>query len=541
MLEHNKALSMIRRHAWLVAFFSVGFLSSSIILAYTLTPVYRSEGRLLVEQGEISSDIVATTVRGFTEERIEIVRQRVMTNEYIEGIIEYNALYLDTPLSRFEKIRLFKDRASVVVEQMDDGTMSFIVAFDDEDPVRATKVTARLMDLFQEENVKSRTESAVNTAEFLENEAARLSVEIADFEDRIAEYKEKNSGRLPEQERLNMQTLDRLEREREAAEREIRDLAQRKAVAEADLARVRADVVAAEPPPGSPERLRFLKAKYIRMLSTYSSEHPDVRAIQREIELLDPNGSLLNAPIITEQIRQTTIELADLRRRYSDNHPDVISTQRTLDRLQQELDAVTAENPDNMMATDPESGRLLAIIRGLDREAAAQRARREELRDRISALESRLMDTPQVQREYLSLTRGYDQLQQKYHDIKLKQTQMELAVSVETGQRAGRFTVITRAMTPDSPFNPNRPALIFLGILVGVGSGLLVSAMLDAADKTLRDEFDVREVWGAPPVVSIPMIQNQADVRKKYVRNSIYTVIILFMVAGASLSVLSSA
>jgi uncharacterized protein involved in exopolysaccharide biosynthesis len=541
MLEQNKALSMIRRRAWLIAFFSVGFLSSSIILAYTLTPVYRSEGRLLVEQGEISSDIVATTVRGFTEERIEIVRQRVMTNEYIEGIIEDNALYLDTPLSPREKIRLFRDRASVVVEQMDDGTMSFIVAFDDEEPVRATKVAATLVDLFQKENVKSRTESAINTAEFLENEAARLSVEIADFEDRIAEYKEKNSGRLPEQERLNMQTLDRLEREREAAEREIRDLAQRKAVAEADLARVRADVVAAEPPPGSPERLRFLKAKYIRMLSTYSSEHPDVRAIQREIELLDPNGSLLNAPIITEQIRQTTIELADLRRRYSDNHPDVIAAQRTLDRLQQELDAVTAENPDNMMATDPESGRLLAIIRGLDREAAAQRARREELRDRISALESRLMDTPQVQREYLSLTRGYDQLQQKYHDIKLKQTQMELAVSVETGQRAGRFTVITRAMTPDSPFNPNRPALIFLGILVGVGSGLLVSAMLDAADKTLRDEFDVREVWGAPPVVSIPMIQNQADVRKKYVRNSIYTVIILFMVAGASLSVLSSA
>jgi uncharacterized protein involved in exopolysaccharide biosynthesis len=541
MLEHNKALSMIRRHAWLVAFFSVGFLSSSIILAYTLTPVYRSEGRLLVEQGEISSDIVATTVRGFTEERIEIVRQRVMTNEYIEGIIADNALYLDTPLSPREKIRLFRDRASVVVEQMDDGTMSFIVAFDDEEPVRATKVAATLVDLFQKENVKSRTESAINTAEFLENEAARLSVEIADFEDRIAEYKEKNSGRLPEQERLNMQTLDRLQRDLEAADREIRDLAQRKAVAEADLAQVRAGVVGGEPLPGSPERLRFLKAKYMRMLSTYSSEHPDVREIQREIELLDPNGSLLNVPFITEQIRQRTIELAELRQRYSENHPDVISTRRALERLQQELNAATAENPDNSFVTDPESARLLAIIRGLDREAAAQRARRAELRERIAVLESRLMDTPQVQREYLSLTRGYEQLQQKYDDIKLKQTQMELAVSVETGQRAGRFTVITRARTPDSPFNPNRPALIFLGILIGAGSGLLLSAVLDAADETLRDEFDVREVWGAPPVVSVPMIQNQADVRRKYIRISIYTVIMFIMVAGASLSVLSSA
>ena len=541
MLEQNKALSMIRRHAWLIAFFSIGLLSSSIILAYTLTPVYRSEGRLLVEQGEISSDIVATTVRGFTEERIEIVRQRVMSNEHIEGIIEDNALYLDTPLSPREKNRLFSDRASVIVEQLEDGTMSFIVAFDDEDPVRATKVAARLMDLFQEENVKSRTESAITTAEFLENEAARLSVDIADFEDRIAEYKEKNTGRLPEQERLNMQTLTRMEGELEAVEREIRDLAQRKAVAEADLAQVRAGAVGAEPPPGSPERLRFLKAEYLRMLSMYSSEHPDVRAIQREIDLLDPNGSMLNAAVITEQIRQRTIELAELRQRYSENHPDVISTRRALDRLQQELDAATAENPQGMLATDPESARLLAIISGLDREAAAQRARRAELRERIAVLESRLMDTPQVQREYLSLTRGYEQLQQKYDDIKLKQTQMELAVSVESGQRAGRFTVITRARTPDSPFNPNRPALIFLGILVGVGSGLLVSAMLDVADKTLRDEFDVREAWGAPPVVSVPMIQNQADVRRKYIRISVYTVVIFIMVAGASISVFNSA
>jgi capsular polysaccharide biosynthesis protein len=503
---------------------------------------------LLVEQGEISYDIVATTVRGFTEERIEIVRQRVMTNEHIEGIIEDNALYLDTPLSPREKNRLFGDRASVIVEQMDDGTMSFIVAFDGEDPVQATKVTARLIDLFQEENVRSRTESAMNTAEFLENEAARLSVQIADFEDRIAAYKEENSGRLPEQERLNMQTLDRLQRELEAAEREIRDLAQRKAVAEADLAQVRADlaqaragVVGAEPLPGSPERLRFLKAKYMRMLSTYSSEHPDVREIQREIELLDPNGSLVNVPFITEQIRQRTIELAELRRRYSESHPDVIATRRALDRLQQELDEAKSESPDNMQVTDPESQRLLAIIRGLDREAAAQRARRGELRERIAVLESRLMDTPQVQREYLSLTRGYEQLQKKYNDIKLKQTQMELAVSVETGQRAGRFTVITQAQTPDSPFNPNRPALIFLGILVGAGSGLLVSAMLDAVDKTLRDEIDVREMWGAPPMVSIPVIRNQADVRRKYIRISVYTVVIFIMVAGASISVFNSA
>ena len=134
--------------------------------------------------------------------------------------------------------------------------MSFIVAYDDEDPILATAVVAHQMELFKLENVKSRTESAVNAADFLEDEAARLSVEIADYENRIATYKEQNSGRLPEQEMLNMQLLDRAERELEVVEREIRELTQRKAVADADLMRVRAGTIGesgVEPPPGSSE------------------------------------------------------------------------------------------------------------------------------------------------------------------------------------------------------------------------------------------------------------------------------------------------
>src|SRR5690606_8366524 len=115
--------------------------------------------------------------------------------------------------------------------------------------------------------------------------------------------------------------------------------------------------------------------------------------------------------------------------------------------------------------------------------------------------------------ELLSLTRGYEQLQQKYDELKLKQTQVELAVNVEAEQRAGRFALITSPTVPDGPVRPNRPALIFLGLLFGVGGGLLVAIALEAADKSLRDDHDVRDAWLAPPLTTIPQIRNQVDAR----------------------------
>ena len=542
MAQQDKALSLIRRRGWLIALLSVGFLSAFVMLAYTITPVYRAEGRVLIEQGEISSDIVETTVRGFAEERIEIARERVMTADHIHQMIQDYGLYADSSGSLPEMYALFRERTSVVVEELEDGTISFIVAFDDENAVKATEIAARLIELFQEENVKSRTESAVNAAEFLEEEASRLSVEIAEYEIQIADYKEQNSGRLPEQEGLNVQLLDRVERDLEDVEREIRELAQRKAIAEADLMRVRSNAGAvggAVPSPGSPDRLRYLQAEYLRMLSTYSSEHPDVRKIRREIEILDPTGSLDTSPVIADQIREKTIELAELRNRYSEDHPDVLVTIRTLDRLQRELDSTNIEL-ETTSSADPELVLLLAVISGLDREMAAQRIRRDELRERMALYGSRLMGAPQVQREYLSLTRGYDQLRQKYDDVKLKQTQLELAVSVEEEQRGGRFAVSTRARTPESPFFPNRPALIFLGIFLGIGSGLMLATVLDAMNKTVRDEIDIRDAWEGPPLVSIPLIQNDTDTRKRRSQVTTYVAVMLLMVVAASISVLVS-
>ena len=542
MIDNARTWSTIKRRAWLIGMVAVGCLCLSIALSYTLTPVYRSEGRLLVEQGDIPVDLVQTTVRGLAEERIELVRSRVMDGKNIVELIARHQLYANSPMSDGEKNRLFRDRSSVVVEQMADGTISFLVAFDDEDPNRAKDVAESLTTLFQQENVSSRTESAASTATFLENEADRLTGDIARYEERIAEYKEQNRGRLPEQVELNIQFLDRAQGELDNVERDLRMLEQRREIAEADLARARATTGFAggePPPPGSPGRLRYLQSEYLRLLTTYSSEHPAIRKIRREIEVLDPNASVLSVPVIEEQIRLKQAELSDLRNRYSADHPDVIAAQRTLERLQEQRVASGTSDGGTVQDTDPEIRGLVAVVQGTVREIEALRARSQALREKIAEYETRLTNAPQVQRELLSLTRGYEQLQQKYDEFKLKQTQVELAVNVEVEQRAGRFALITSPTVSDSPVRPNRPALIFLGLLFGVGGGLLVAIALEAADKTLRDDHDVRDAWLAPPLTTIPQIRNQLDTRRHATKVAAYAITMGVMVTGTALLVIA--
>jgi uncharacterized protein involved in exopolysaccharide biosynthesis len=509
-----------------------------------MTPIFRSEGVILIEEGDIPEELVSTTVRGFVEERVELVRKRVFVPEHINEAIAEFSLYVDEDpaLSARQKVRKFEDSSAILVEEMMDGTIAFTVSFDDEDPEKAKLVADRLLSLFLAENVKDRTQSASMAAEFLEAEAVRLAEEMAVYEWEIAKFKEEHRGRLPEQVLLNVQLLDRAERELESVNGEIRALEQRRSLIDTEIFRLNNTVGfgGEAPAPGSADRLRYLQAEYMRMLAIYSPQHPDLLRTKREIEMLSPGGSGLSKRYIGEQLRAQEMELADLRSRYSADHPDLIRVERSVNDLRAKYQTAPEEAVADTASQDPELMRLTAERTGIDRELSAQRSRRTELRAKTADYEDRLTSAPELERELLEFTRGYDQLQQKYDDLKLKQTQVELSVSVEQEQRAGRFGILSSPDVASSPVIPNRPAVIFLGLIFGFGLGLSLAAILESADKTIRDEHDIRDAWGGPAIVSIPVIANQADLRLRAVFLTAYFLTISGFILGAALTVIGA-
>jgi len=204
-------------------------LGLSVLVAMSIPPVYESSGTILVESQQISPDLVAANNNTFADERIEVIRQRVMTREHLEAIIDkYNLFSSEIRrLSVTEKIDEMRNAITVslvsaAVKGRGEVTIAFRVGFEHKQPEVATQVANELVTLFLDENIKQRTERASETTEFLTQEADKLRVELEILENRLADFKQAHSNALPEHQELRMNMLSRAETELKEVDRDYK-------------------------------------------------------------------------------------------------------------------------------------------------------------------------------------------------------------------------------------------------------------------------------------------------------------------------------
>ena len=177
---------------------------------------------ILIEEQEIPSDLVHSTVTSFADQRIQVISQRIMSRANLIDIIKKFDLYADDIKTKTEERILEKMRKSIKVEtisadvidprngQPTKATIAFVLSFDNTSAPISQKVTNELVSLFLKENIKTRTESADNAALFLSEESRRLKEKIKDIQNKLADFKEKNLNQLPEANQLNQQELTAL-------------------------------------------------------------------------------------------------------------------------------------------------------------------------------------------------------------------------------------------------------------------------------------------------------------------------------------------
>ena len=88
----------------------------SIVLSVVLPSVYRSIATILIEEQEIPSDLVRSTVTTFADQRIQVISQRIMTRANLIDIIQKFDLYAKERKSKPEERILENMRKSIKVE-----------------------------------------------------------------------------------------------------------------------------------------------------------------------------------------------------------------------------------------------------------------------------------------------------------------------------------------------------------------------------------------------------------------------------------------
>ena len=471
-----------RKYYFLTPFVIV--LVGAVITAFLISPVYRSEGVILVESQQIPTDFIRSTITSYAEERVQIIEQRVMTRENLLGIIEKYNLFSDKigkiPVSEIiENMRkqifvqlVASDIQGVSGRNRSSHNLTFRIAYEDQIPAVAQNVANELVTLFLDENLKARTERATQTTNFLVSEAEKLKEMMSDIEGQVAAYKQQYQDSLPENLELNSSMLDRAQQLQREIERDIKSEEEEKSYLEVELATLQSAI----PRPQESEEtltpeqnLLGLKAEYRRLSSVYGPAHPDIRKVKRQISNLE------------EQLKFET----------------------SGGRISHATEGSNAE-------------RLVqARISAADSNIESLRKQRRELGSRIAMLQDRIIKTPEVERSLLALERDYENIRAEYDELKSMATDANLSQSMEEQSKAERFSLLEPPLLPEKPVKPNRPKILLIGFMLSMASGAGMVFLTEMMDKSIKGTLHLVKVIKDTPLITIPFIETNEDIVKK--------------------------
>lgn len=511
----------------------------SIIVALVLPPKFKSSAMIMIEEQQIPTDYIKSTITSYAEERLEMITRQIMKYSQLEKIIEHMDLYpemvdRDDMASAVEELTESVQRETISFrEGKKASTVAFSLSYEGSDPKTVQKVTEALSQLYVQEEHKAREKLVSVTADFFKQELEALKAQVKLQEDRMSEFKGKHLGALPENTAFNLQSVSRLEMELERNGASLRALEDRKIYLKGQLASIEPlkpvtteqGKFASNPK----ERLKRLRLELIQQQARLSDKHPDIRKLKSEIAKLE--SQVGHSDDSVEKIRLLSAKrakLAELKGRLSAKHPDVIKLTKEVKNLSRQVDklvtdksmvAISEEQPDN-----PAYINLLTQVAAADFEIKSLKEKEKRIMTNLSNFRSKLNQAPMIEQEYNAILMDLNNAKQKYQEILNNLTTAQVAQQMEKQQKGEKFTILEHAYLPSKPFKPNRIAIVLFGFIIAVGTTVTAAAIMEAMDHSLKNEEDLTKISDLPVFSSISLVQTAEDHRRKRIRYMLCTV-----------------
>ena len=515
--EFSGYLHAIARRKALLFGVAIPIAVLAILLALALPDLYTSSA--LVEIDEPSSaQAMAETSGGesYADQYVTNLKGIVLTDANLRQMAQEHDLYpdmADDETAMLKRLRRDISVSIVTTPILDPRTGrerevvdAFTLSFDHRVPGKAQAGAQWLVSAFLAEHRRQRQGRASGAAQFYAKEAERLRVHVASLESKLADFKNKNYGQLPELTEVNMSMMDRAESQLAQNETQMRSLRQERVFLAAQLEQTRAQ----GPQAGT---LRQLEDQYARMSASYDEGHPDMIAMRRQIDSLKYGTSASAGSSLRSQLTAKRQTLAEARQRYGAEHPDIKRLERDIGTLETRIK--NGERGDVEMSDGTPMGmQLRAQINAVDSQLGSLAAQNAQLRAKMMSIESNVNAAPQVEREYGNLTRDLTISREKYEQLLNRQMDAEVSESAIVGGRADEFRLIQAPMMPAAPSKPERLAILFIGLVAAVVLALTVTVAAEALDPKVRGARDIRELLQVSPLVAIPAIRNSRSRRR---------------------------
>jgi len=439
---------------------------AAIAVAYILPPVYRSNARVLVVKPQIDQSTVTLT----SGEIIQSIQERLLTRGNLLEIAKRFDVFKDDPdLSPSERYR--EMYAATKFRVIDLGgprsrapsSTAFIISFSAEEPRMASQVTGELVTKMLELNSKIRSGIVEGTATFYEQEVTRLGNELTDLEVQIVNFEGENADSLPN-------SLD---------------------FRRAEMSRIQARLLAIDT---QQQTLIDQKAQLERVINNPGTVlTPSARQTPEERRLLDLQGQLAQAKVI-----------------YSDTHPNVRALNAQIEVLEAAILGIVPTDGDDTGTAAPtqmelQVEQIAALIRAGQQE-------RSQLESQLVEIQRTIDQTPSVTMGLNALNRKYAGLQTRYNSAVTQLNTAATGENIETRQQGERFEVIEQPTAPEEPESPNRLLIAGFGLVGGLGAGLGLVILLELLNKSIRRPSELVSALGIQPFATVPYIATQKEI-----------------------------
>jgi uncharacterized protein involved in exopolysaccharide biosynthesis len=552
-------LNIIVRRKYLVIIPALILIAASAAVAYLLPATYKSEGLILIESQEIPTDLIKSTVTSYADQRIEVIKQRLMTTSKVMTMVKKYNLYPDlrekSPTS--EIVELFRQsldvemvEANVTDPQSGRGkraSIAFKVSFMDKSPQVAQIVANDLVTEFLNENVRTRTNRATETKDFLKDEGDKFERKVQELEKKIADFKDEFSDSLPELLEYNLSMVTSLQQELADNQNQSMVLQDQIITMSLEISNLQPyletpiPVVGGQKATTTEQQLTLAQSQYNSLAAKYSDQHPDVIQLKRQIDNLQAELGIepSDTTRLSTELQQAQDELSQAKQKYSAEHPDVKSLTSRVNSLNEQLkkaEATTSASSGSPKAVrdkrqiNPIYLQIKSKIDSSEREIVRLRGRQSDVETKLTSFEDRIYKTHQVKRAYDDLTRDHANNLAKYKELRAKQLEAELGQNLESENKGESFTLIEPPLVPNKAEKPNREKILLMGVVASIGSGVALAFLVEMLFGGVRGYKETSRVIGRPLLVVVPIIATQQDIHKRrQLRNRILFILAILL------------
>jgi polysaccharide chain length determinant protein (PEP-CTERM system associated) len=328
-------------------------------------------------------------------------------------------------------------------------------------------IVAKMIDIFRDANNLTNRDQLKQTMDFLDQQLAQRGAEIQAADQRRIAFEAK----YPEAAVGGLSLVQRLEQSRSA------------------MRSLDGDIAAAQ------SALASLGAQMAAIPATVSG---------------GPSGGPRQA------LSQLQTDLAQMRARgMTENHPDVIATRNQIASLRQQVRAEEAGGADKLGSPNPAYASLQSVRAERLANLQALQARRAAIEGDLAKIAADQAANPEIATEAQNISRDYDVLKQQYDKLLADREALKLRQTVENGPNPVKFQIVDPPSTPRKPTAPNRPLLLLVVLLAGVGSGLGVAYAAGEMRSTFDTASRLENALGLPVLGAISQTLSDAAIDER--------------------------